>query len=161
MNSRVWPSLASRTTRTRSRSPGRNRSCPARSRGPLGTSLIPVASTTIAPGRPRAKHWYHSNPSGVTNPSSLARQGTIAGTQVRWANVTGPTCTGENSRAAAASAALGQTPPLALCLIRSGGRHIVSVGWYHSRRFNFDFRLRFHERYHLHHTHDREILGHD
>ena len=54
-----------------------------RSKGPLGISLIPVASTTIAPGRPCAKRLYQSMTSCDTSPLSLARQGTIAGTQVR------------------------------------------------------------------------------
>ena len=128
MNSRVWPPLASRTTRTRSRRPGRNRSWPARSRGPLGTSLMPVASTTMAPGRPRAKHSYHSRTSGVTNPSSLARHGTMAGTHVRWFSSRAPTRTGENRRERAASAAVGQRPPFGVCLMRSAGRHIRSSG---------------------------------
>ena len=44
---------------------------------------MPVASTTSAPGWPRAKRSYQARTSGVTSPSSVARQGTIAGTQVR------------------------------------------------------------------------------
>src|SRR2546425_4055797 len=47
--------------------------------GPLGMSRIPVASTTSALGCPRAKRSYHARTSGVTNPSSVARQGTMAG----------------------------------------------------------------------------------
>jgi hypothetical protein len=37
-----------------------------RSNGPLGTSRMPVASTTIAPGMPRAKRSYQSMISSVT-----------------------------------------------------------------------------------------------
>ena len=51
--------------------------------GPLGTSRMPVASTTMAPGRPRAKRAYQSITSWLTSPSAFARQGTMAGTQVR------------------------------------------------------------------------------
>jgi hypothetical protein len=83
MKSRVRPPLASRTTSTSRRSPGMKRSSPIRSKGPLGTSRIPVASTTSTPGSPRAKRAYQSRTSGVTTPSLVARQGTIAGTQVR------------------------------------------------------------------------------
>jgi hypothetical protein len=86
------------------------RSSPMRSSGPLGTSRIPVASTTIAPGRPLAKRAYHSTTASVTKPSSVARQGTMAGTQVRCSSATGPTDTGENSREASASARVGIRP---------------------------------------------------
>jgi hypothetical protein len=44
----------------------------------------------------------------VTNPSSVARHGTMAGTQVRSATVSGPTRAGENQREPAASSAVGQ-----------------------------------------------------
>ena len=54
-----------------------------RSSGPDAMSRIPVASTTRAPGCPYANRSYQSRLSGVTNPDSVARQGTIAGTQVR------------------------------------------------------------------------------
>ncbi len=64
--SRVCPPLAARTVRTSSASPGTKRSWPMRSSGPLGTSRMPVASTTSAPGRPRAKRSYQSSTSGVT-----------------------------------------------------------------------------------------------
>ena len=50
--SRVSPPLASRTASTSRARPGTNRSWPTRSSGPLGTSRMPVASTTITPGRP-------------------------------------------------------------------------------------------------------------
>src|SRR6201999_3063448 len=116
----------------------------------------PVASTMIAPGRPRAKHSYHSNTSRVTNPSSLARHGTIAGTQVRCSREIGPTWMGEKSLAAAASAALGQRPPRGSWRIRSGGRHIR----YHSGRFNFDLSLRLHQSDDLHDAHHRKVLAH-
>ena len=65
-SSLVWPSLASPTTRHSSRSPGMKRSWPIRSSGPLGTSRMPVASTTMAPGRPAAKRAYQSSTSRVT-----------------------------------------------------------------------------------------------
>ena len=42
------------------RSPGMNPSSPMRSNGPLGTSRIPVASTTNAPGRPEANRSYQA-----------------------------------------------------------------------------------------------------
>ncbi len=91
MSKRVCPSLPCRTASTRRRNPGMNRSCPMRRSGPLGTSRTPVASTTIAPGRPFANRAYHSQTASVTNPSSVARQGTIAGTQVRCVNAKAPT----------------------------------------------------------------------
>ena len=81
-----------------------------RSSGPLGTSRMPVASITMAPGRPRAKRSYHCNTSGVTSPSSFERHGTMAGTQVRCSSVTGPTRTGLNRRDAIASARVGTAP---------------------------------------------------
>ena len=87
---RVRPPLARRTVATSSARPGRKRSSPIRSSGPLGTSRMPVASTTIAPGSPRAKRSYQSSTSGVTKPSSVARHGTIAGTQVRSARRSRP-----------------------------------------------------------------------
>ncbi|MFO1300917.1 MAG: hypothetical protein U1F17_11135 [Burkholderiaceae bacterium] len=52
MNSFVSPPLACLTASTMRRNPGTNRSCPIRSSGPLGTSRMPVASSTMAPGRP-------------------------------------------------------------------------------------------------------------
>ena len=70
-----------------------------RSSGPLGMSRIPVASTTIAPGLPRAKRSYHSMFSSVTKPSSVARQGTMAGTQVRLSSRIRPIATGLNRSA--------------------------------------------------------------
>ena len=42
------------------------RSLPMRRSGPLGTSRMPVASTTSTPGWPSAKRAYHSSTSGVT-----------------------------------------------------------------------------------------------
>ena len=56
---------------------------------------------------------------------SVARHGTMAGTQVRCASDTGPISIGENSRDAAASAADGIRPAEAVNLIRCGGRHTV------------------------------------
>jgi hypothetical protein len=78
-----------------------------RSSGPLGTSRTPVASTTIAPGRPRANRSYQETTASVTKPSSVARQGTIAGTQVRCSSARRPWRSGENSRAPAASTSVG------------------------------------------------------
>ena len=135
MSRRVRPPLARRTVSTRRRRPGRKRSWPMRSSGPLGTSRMPVASTTIAPGMPRAKRSYQSMISSVTKPSSVARHGTIAGTQVRCASATGPMSTGENRRDAAASAADGTRPAEAVNRIRCGGRHTVLLrGVRRSRR---------------------------
>jgi hypothetical protein len=105
---RVRPPLAARTASTSARSPGTKRSSPTRSSGPDGTSRIPVASTTSAPGRPAAKRAYQSITSPVTSPSALARHGTIAGTQVRCSNRNGPHEIGENHRLRAASSAEGQ-----------------------------------------------------
>ena len=85
---------------------------------------MPVASTTIAPGRPFAKRAYQSTTSSVTSPSLVARHGTIAGIQVREVSVAGPTWTGEKSFEAEASSALGQFTTGRACLIRSGGCHI-------------------------------------
>ena len=108
IRSRVSPAECSRTARTSSLRPGTKRSCPMRRSGPLGTSRIPVASTTRTPGRPSAKRPYQSSTSGVTKPSSVARQGTIAGTQVRVRAVQAPRSSGEKSRLARASARVGQ-----------------------------------------------------
>ena len=126
MNRRVSPPDASRTVSTSLDRPGRKRSWPMRSSGPEGTSRMPVASTTMAPGRPSAKRRYQSNTPLLTKPSSVARQGTMAGTQVRCTSLTGPRATGWNRRAVAASAASGQRPGVARCSIRCGGRHMVS-----------------------------------
>ena len=107
--SRVAPPLSPRTRSTIPRRPGRNRSWPMRRSGPLGTSRIPVASTTTTPGRPRANRPYQSSTSGVAKPSSVERQGTMAGTQVRCsATSRRPSRTGEKSREAAASSSVGQ-----------------------------------------------------
>jgi hypothetical protein len=76
-----------------------------RRRGPLGISRIPVASTTIAPGFPRANRSYHRKLDSVTNPSSVARQGTMAGTHVRSRSTMGPIRTGRNQSASEASCA--------------------------------------------------------
>ena len=63
----------------------------------------------------------------MTKPSSVARQGTIAGTQVRSARRTGPTSTGWNQRASAAVAAVGQAGSGSACRMRSGGFHMRGV----------------------------------
>ena len=102
------PPERARTTSTSSRRPGTKRSSPMRRSGPLGTSRMPVASTTRAPGWPSAKRPYQSSTSRVTAPSSLARHGTMAGTQVRVRSRSGPTRSGEKSRLARASSAVGQ-----------------------------------------------------
>ena len=81
-----------------------------RSSGPLGTSRMPVASTTIAPGPPWAKRSYHAMTSSVTiallgrppwhhgrNPGALGSD-------------TGPISTAEKNRDAAASDAEGMRP---------------------------------------------------
>src|SRR5882672_808260 len=79
-----------------------------RNNGPLGTSRIPVASTTSTPGRPSAKRRYQSSTCGVTNPSSVARHGTIAGTQVRVRAVHAPHRNGLKSTLFRASSRVGQ-----------------------------------------------------
>src|SRR5207247_78026 len=105
MKSRVRPRLASRTVSTRRESPGTKRSSPIRSSGPLGMSRMPVASTTRTPGWPSANRAYQSRTSCVTNPSSVARHGTIAGTHVRSAAPRRvPSLTRENQRERAPAA---------------------------------------------------------
>jgi len=98
-----------------------------RSSGPLATSRMPVASTTSTPGRPSAKRPYQSITSGVAKPSSVARQGTIAGTQARVRASNAPTRSGENRRLRAASSAVGQ---------RVGRMGCLTVGfrWHRRRR---------------------------
>ena len=95
MKSFVSPSLARCTVSASSFRPGMNRSSPMRSSGPDGMSRMPVASMTMAPGLPRAKRSYHASTSSVTKPSSVARHGTMAGTQVRCRSSIGPIRTGE------------------------------------------------------------------
>src|SRR2546428_565942 len=108
MKSRVRPRLASRTVSTGRESPGTKRSSPIRSSGPLGMSRMPVASTTRTPGWPSANRAYQSRTSCVTNPSSVARHGTIAGTHVRSAATRRvPSVIGENQREPAASSRVG------------------------------------------------------
>ena len=104
-----------------------NRSSPMRSSGPLGMSRMPVASTTSAPGCPRAKRSYQASTSGVTNPSSVARQGTIAGTQVRSARSRRPVCSGLNQREAVASSAVGGRVGGIGCLTKGSGCHIAEI----------------------------------
>ena len=116
MKRRVSPPERSRTTLTSSASPEMKRSCPARIKGPEGTSRMPVASTTKTPGRPSARRPYHSRISGVTKPSSVQRHGTIAGTQVRDSVSTGPRLPAENTRLAAASSREGQRASGTGCL---------------------------------------------
>ena len=55
---RRWPRARSRPARAGRAGSGR---APMRRSGPLGTSRIPVASTTIAPGRPSAKRRYQAS----------------------------------------------------------------------------------------------------
>ena len=137
MRSRVRPSLARRTVCASSRSPGRKRSWPIRSSGPHGTSRMPVASTTIAPGWPCAKRSYQSRFSSVTKPSSVARHGTIAGTQVRLSSRMRPIEIGLKRRERAASSRVGQRPGAGFHLIRCGGRH-MSVRVYGRARASID-----------------------
>src|ERR1700722_18504285 len=155
MKRRVSPPLASRTAATSCASPGTKRSSPIRSSGPLGTSRMPVASTTSAAGRPRAKQRYHSSTSGVPMPSEPARQGTMAGTQVRALSTNGPTFTGENSRERAASAASGQGAPTGSWRMRSGGRHTGVLGplGNDGGGLDLDLGLSLHESHHLHDAH--------
>jgi hypothetical protein len=58
-------------------------------------------------------------------PSSVARHGTIAGTQVRCLSVSGPMSIGLNSIDASASSRVGHGPGCGLYLILSSGRHIL------------------------------------
>ena len=101
--------------------------------GPDGMSRIPVASTTKTPGRPSANRRYQSITSRVTKPSSVARHGTIAGTQVRAHAVRLPIATGVNRRARAAASADGQCAIGSACFLRSAGCHIPTRG-YHGHR---------------------------
>jgi hypothetical protein len=121
----VAPPLSARTISTSFFKPGMKRSWPMRSNGPLGISLIPVASTTIAPGRPRANRPYQARTSSLTLPSGSARHGTMAGTQVRWASSSLPTRSAENRREACVSLREGMRPKLGSYLIFSGGLHIA------------------------------------
>src|SRR5690349_21076065 len=88
-------------------------------------SRIPVASTTITPGLPSANRRYQSTTSRVTRPSSVARHGTIAGTQVRDRAVRLPMATGENSRDAVATSAVGQLAIGSANFLRSAGCHMA------------------------------------
>jgi hypothetical protein len=123
-NSSVSPPEARLTVSTSWRSPGMKRSCPTRSSGPDGTSRMPVASTTITPGMPSANRRYQSRTAGVTSPPSVARHGTMAGTQVRVRASSAPIATGLNQRERAASSAVGQRTAGSACLRCSGGVHI-------------------------------------
>jgi len=87
---------------------------------------MPVASTTMTPGLPSAKRRYQSITSGVTKPSSVARHGTIAGTQVRSRAVWEPIAMGEKRCELAASAAVGQVTTGSACFRRSRGCHICA-----------------------------------
>ena len=127
MKSRVRPPLAWRTVRTSSARPGMKRSCPIRSSGPLGMSRMPVASTTSAPGCPRANRSYQARTSGVTSPSSVARQGTIAGTQVRSRRSSRPDRRGLNHSDCAAVSALGGSVGGIGCLTKGLGCHMAEA----------------------------------
>ena len=87
-----------------------------RSSGPLGTSRMPGRLDDDRAGLPSAKRAYQSSTSAVTKPSSVARQGTIAGTQVRWRRERLPASRGENRRERAASSMVG----IGLAPARSG-----------------------------------------
>src|SRR5271156_1294702 len=110
-----------------------------RSSGPLATSRTPVASTTRAAGRPRANLSYHASTEGVTSPSSVARHGTMAGTQVRAAKCSDPTVIGRNNCEFSASAAVGHGASSGVYLMRSGGRQVAMgfVVGYDGGGFNF------------------------
>src|SRR2546425_5332871 len=95
-----------------------------RSNGPLGMSRTPVASTTRAPGCPSANRRYQSRFAWVTKPSSVARQGTIAGTQVRLSRLTGPMAIGWKRSDREASSAPGQRASGMGCLIGLENFHI-------------------------------------
>ena len=91
---------------------------------PLGKSLTPVASTTIAPGRPFAKRSYQARIASETNPSSVARHGTMTGTQVRCSTLSRPIERGEKSSERSASSRVGICPRELSKRMRSDGRHI-------------------------------------
>ena len=59
----------------RGTAPATNRASPMRSSGPLATSRMPVASTTMAPGPPAREALVPGEHFGVTSPSSVARHG--------------------------------------------------------------------------------------
>ncbi len=99
---------------------------------------MPVASTTIAPGCPRAKRSYQARFWSVTKPSSVARHGTIAGTQVRVSSGIRPIEIGLKSRDRAASSRVGQRPGAGRHLIRCGGRHIVGASVRQGHRASID-----------------------
>ena len=81
MKRRVSPSLASRTATTSE--PG-DEPIVADSQQRSARHVADARGLdNDAPGRPRAKRSYQASTFGVTKPSSVARQGTIAGTQVR------------------------------------------------------------------------------
>ena len=88
-----------------------------------------------APGRPTAKRSYQSSTSSVTMPSSVARQGTIAGTHVRSSSLKRPATSGENRRDLAASSAVGQRASGSGCLMVSGGCH-MSERYFKPKRFD-------------------------
>ena len=171
MKRRVSPALARRTVSTSRLSPAMNRASPIRSSGPLATSRMPVASTTMAPGRPRAKRSYHASTLG-RDQSVLARApgnhggnpGALPQSRVRRRG------RAANSRARSASPALGQRPGCASWRMRSGGLHMrhdrfsrraESAVRQHGGGFDFDLRVRLHERGHLDHGHRRKVPAHD
>src|SRR5450432_1136515 len=161
MKSVVSPPLARRTHSVRRSRPGRKRSSLMRSSGPLATSRTPVASTTSAPGRPRANRSYQARTAGVTSPSSDARHGTIAGTQVRDAKRNDPTMIGWNSWERSISRALGHGAASGAYLMRSGGRQAAMgvVVRYHGSCLDLDQRLLFDQAAHLDNRHGREVFA--
>src|ERR1700723_3087204 len=161
MKSLVSPWLARLTHSTNLARPGRNRSWPMRNNGPLATSRTPVASTTSAAGRPRANRSYQASTAGVTSPSSEARHGPMAGTQVRAARRTPPTMMGWNSWACSICAAFGHGAASGAYLMRSGGRH-AAIGFlvgYHGGGLYFHQCARLDQSAHFHHRHRREVLA--
>src|SRR5690348_6459744 len=92
-------------------------------------SRTPVASTTSTAGRPSANRLYQSRFCCVTNPSSVARHGTIAGTHVRLSASSRPILIGLNKRECAASSVVGQRVGSILCLIGRANFHILGTAY--------------------------------
>ena len=107
MKSRVRPPLARRTVRTSSARPGTKRSCADAEQRPARDVADAGGLDDEHAGLAAAKRAYQARTSGVTRPSSVARQGTIAGTQVRSARSSRPTRSGLNQSERAASSAVG------------------------------------------------------
>ena len=83
MKSRVRPPLARRTVRTSCREAGDEAVVPDPQQRPARHVADAGRLDHQRAGLPAAKRSYQARTSGVTSPSSVARQGTMAGTQVR------------------------------------------------------------------------------